>query len=115
MTVNHGVPGSSPGEGANKKVTRNSDFFRLKSTHIQRFLWFESHERVMCFLDIFHQVFYMRFSVCAKNMPRVGLDIGNPTSVFLLTLSKLEVVFDIHHFFIHCKKLHVLSLIVKLV
>ena len=26
-SVNHGVPGSSPGEGANRKVTRNGDFF----------------------------------------------------------------------------------------
>jgi hypothetical protein len=44
MTVNHGVPGSSPGEGANRKVIRNGDFFRLKSiqiSSIQRFLWFE--------------------------------------------------------------------------
>jgi hypothetical protein len=44
MTVNHGVPGSSPGEGANRKVIRNGDFFRLKTfpiTSINRFSWFE--------------------------------------------------------------------------
>ena len=43
-SVNHGVLGSSPREGANRKVTRNSDFFRLKSipiSSIQRFSWFE--------------------------------------------------------------------------
>ena len=27
QSVNHGVPGSSPGEGANMKVIRNGDFF----------------------------------------------------------------------------------------
>ena len=44
MTVNHGVPGSSPGEGANRKVIRNGDFFRLKPTSISpihRFSWFK--------------------------------------------------------------------------
>ena len=44
MTVNHGVLGSSPREGANRKVIRNGDFFRLKTlpiTSIHRFLWFE--------------------------------------------------------------------------
>ena len=44
QSVNHGVPGSSPGEGANRKVIRNGDFFRLKSISIppiNRFSWFE--------------------------------------------------------------------------
>ena len=44
MTVNHGVPGSSPGEGASRKVIRNGDFFCLQSnsiTSIHRFYWFE--------------------------------------------------------------------------
>jgi len=38
MTVNHGVPGSSPGGGANRKVIRNGDFFSLKSIKYIEFI-----------------------------------------------------------------------------
>ncbi len=56
MTVNHGVPGSSPGEGANRKVIRNGDFFCLKSTSIyciHRFYWFEVSRGFRVFSTIF--------------------------------------------------------------
>jgi hypothetical protein len=49
-----------------------------------------AQQRVWWFFDLLKRGLYLIFSFCAKNVPRVGLDIGNPTSVFLLTSFKLE-------------------------
>ena len=83
MTVNHGVPGSSPGEGANRKVTRNSDFFRLKYTpitSIHRFLWFELRRE----LGDFSTILVGDYTSDFRFMPRMcqGLFLINVISPF---------------------------------
>jgi hypothetical protein len=95
QSVNHGVPGSSPGGGASKKVTRNSDFFRLKSipiTPIPRFLWFNPGEGLVIFRPYSKGIIFDIFVLC-QECAKICIGLKKTVIFFLKILGKRKVFF----------------------